>query len=84
MVQDGWDQNGIVYKNGKPDGEGLTVGAWSITQRSNFDMLAKYMEEEGIDAVYVNAVKDSHGKGGADAGKYKPNRRFKNNRRIYK
>lgn len=54
----GWDQN---VNNAPKDNEGQTVGAWSITQKSNFNVLSQYMAKENIDAEYVSAFSAAHG-----------------------
>ena len=54
---EGFNQNEIVKINkARTDGAGLTIGAWSITQKHNFKDLAKYMRDYGLPEQYCQVV----------------------------
>lgn len=60
---EGFNQNEIVKINkAKTDGAGLTIGAWSITQKHNFKDLAKYMRDYGLPEQYCQVVELGDGK----------------------
>lgn len=60
---EGFNQNEIVKINkAKTDGAGLTIGAWSITQKHNFKGLAKYMRDYGLPEQYCQVVELGDGK----------------------
>lgn len=62
--KDGFNQATVVTnsKTGETDNAGITVTAWSLTQKHNFDKLAKYMREEGMDSGLCDLVAAGHNK----------------------
>ena len=60
---EGFNQNEIVKINkARTDGAGLTIGAWSITQKHNFKDLGKYMRDYGLPEQYCQVVELGDGK----------------------